>query len=108
MCKWPVSHMVLFLMVNVHIGLLFRMFFTLLWMLLSQNSHLTFLLDYVDYESFLAFYFFKIGMLKRNIFWINFDVFRKNFVILRISGQNIIGKCYLNVYVASIFSFLIC
>ena len=58
----------------------------------------------VPLNSFL----FKVHMFKKNIFWINFDEFGKNFVILRVYGQNMIDKCYLNACVISRFSFLIC
>ena len=68
----------------------------------------TFLSDYKSYDSLLVIYSNYLKLVCKKIFWINFDVFRKNFVILRVSGQNIIGKCYLNVCAAPIFSFLIC
>ena len=40
----------------------------------------------------------------KGYFWIKFDVLRKNFAILRVTEQNINGKCYLNVSVVSLFS----
>ena len=39
----------------------------------------------------------------KGYFWINFDVLGKNFVMLRVSGQNINGKYYSNACMVSLF-----
>ena len=49
-----------------------------------------FLLDYIGYEGLFSFpfilFYLKFICLKEDIFWINFDVFGKNFINLRVSG----------------------
>ena len=103
MCKWPVLHMVLLLMVTICTA-------SLLWMLLLYLGcyfhkiyiHSCFSFRLCGFWKVFGYLLdlFKIHMIKRNIFWINFGVFGKNFVILRVSGQNIIRTCYLNSYAA--------
>ena len=75
-------------------------------MLLSPNSHtlLFFFWITLDIRACLALYSFGFYMYER-ILWINFNVLGKNFVISRVSGQNINGKYCLNVCMVSLFPF---
>ena len=107
MCRWPVLHMAL-LMVIVCIGLLLRMPFTSFQMLSSQNSHtlpFSFRLYQIwgPFQLSIILFYLNFTCLKEDNFWINFDVFGKNFIILRVSGWNIICKYYLNACVVSAF-----
>ena len=68
------------------------------------HSHFSFglywILGFVQLYSFLfGFYTYE------RILWINFNVLRQKFVILRVSGQNINGEYHLNTCKDSLFSF---
>ena len=100
------------LMVIIYIGLFLECFYFILDVICTEFTYTPiFLPDYIRYEGLFGspfiFILFKFHMFKRGYFWINFDVLRRNFVILRISGWNIIGMYYLNACVVSSFSFLV-
>ena len=81
--------------------------FTSFQMLLSQNSHThppSFQII-LDIGVCSALYSFLFGFYTyERILLINFYVLRKNFVILRVSGQNINGEYHLNTSTVSLFS----
>ena len=148
MCRWPVLHVALWIII-VCIGLLLRMFLLHLRCYLYKihiHSHFsyalvcflecfcfisdvtftnphttpTFLLDYIRYRGlfglpllqyiYIYIYIYNIYIYIYIYIYIildNFDVIWKNFVILGVSGWNIIGKYYLNACLISAFSFLI-
>ena len=82
--------------------------FTSFRMLLSQNLNtLPFFFQIIsDVRAFwLSTHFCLDFICMKGYFWINVDVLRKKFLILRVSGQNINGKYYSNACIVSLFSF---
>ena len=107
MCRWPVLHMAL-LMVIICIGSFLRMLllhFGCYFHGIHTHSHFSSGLYWILGPIWLSPKFYSDFICTKGCFWIKFNMLRKNFVILRVSGQNINSKYCLNASVFSLFSF---